>query len=321
MSEIEIRHWDDRAAVPTVKDGNQLSGRAAPFNSPTMIGKAPWGFREQIKPGAFKNTTADGEQVLLDNHQDEKPIARTSAKTLQLHEGRKGWDWTATPANTTYANDVVENVRAGNYGGCSFSFEVVSDKWDYDTDDGIPLRTLLEVNAREISIVTFPAYKDTDVSARSQAESGWEAFERWYERELLNDGKYPIDTKANARATWTYLNRSKSVPLIEARAETRAACRKFGIDLPDDNGKTVEIVTVELREGLTLHFDAGLWPEEARGKYLNEEKWIELPGDDPEGEPSRLTREEVEKFSEHMTNVRREQYRLRKEQFRKDKGK
>src|ERR1039458_10186666 len=172
MSDLEIRQFSGRAAKPNAK-GRRLSGQAAPFNSATLIGGA---FREQIDPKAWNKTIADGDQVLLDNHNSAKPLARRSAGTLELHAGHAGVQWEADAANTSYANDVLENVRAGNYGGCSFSFQVTKggDKWEEDTPDGIPMRTLMDIKVREVSICTFPQYDDTSVQARDQVDLAME---------------------------------------------------------------------------------------------------------------------------------------------------
>src|SRR6266568_2829628 len=244
---IEYRYLRGDAA-PTASDDNHLHGRAAPFNQMTTIGRSPWGFRETIKRGAFKKSLNDGDVVLLDNHMSERPLARQSAKTLDMVEGNKGLDWDADPTDTTYAEDVVKNVRAKNYGGCSFGFEVVSDTWNQDPDDGgLPIRTLNEVKLHEISVCTFPAYGGTTVSARDQVKAAQESYNRWYERELLDleietndgdgedfddddddeerdgkkpygnvayadpkNGKYPIDTKAHVKAAWSYINQAKN---------------------------------------------------------------------------------------------------------------
>lgn len=169
-------------AIAAADDG-KLSGRAAPFNSTTTIGGGSWAFRETIAPGAFKKSLNDGDVVLLDNHDSAKPLARKSAGTLDLAEGDKGLDWSATPADTSYARDVHANAMAKNYGGCSFGFEVMRDKWTVG-DDGVDERELQEVKLHEISVCTFPAYGDTNVSARDQVSAGLEARERFYERTL-----------------------------------------------------------------------------------------------------------------------------------------
>jgi HK97 family phage prohead protease len=243
---IEYRYMERSSGAPTLDNGS-LSGRAAPFNTQTMIGKKPWGFREKIAPGAFSKSVNDGDVVLLDNHDTAKPIARQSAGTLKLAETKGGLDWDAIPANTTYANDVRENAKAGNYGGCSFGFEVVNDSWHYNKEDDVDERTLHEVKLHEISVVTFPAYtQGTMVSARDQVNAAKEARRRYYMREYLElyvvngmderagnapgngkkpygnvtyadpgyqkDGKkrYPIDTKQHCKAAWSYINKSSN---------------------------------------------------------------------------------------------------------------
>jgi HK97 family phage prohead protease len=171
---VEYRYM--RRAAPEAGDDNSLHGRAWPYGSPTMIGKGPYGFREVIKTGAGKKSINDGDIVLLDNHQTHQPLARMSAGTLVLTDGSNGGDWNAKVTDTSYARDVVKNVRAGNYGGCSFGFEVIKDKWT--DDDGNPAtaldgtnREIVEMKVHEISVCTFPAYGDTTVSARAQVNS------------------------------------------------------------------------------------------------------------------------------------------------------
>lgn len=352
MSDLEIRQWNGRAAMPNAGDGNKLSGRAAPFMSPTMIGRAPWGFREQINPKAFNKTINDGDIVLLDNHDSARPLARMSAGSLELHAGRKGLDWSGEAVDTTYGNDVVKNVRAGNYGGCSFSFEVVSDTWDEDTDDGIPLRTLNEVNCREISIVTFPAYTDTSVQARNAVDIAMEFRSRWYERELMEwhpeeradgnkpygdveyadpkNGKYPIDTKAHAKAAWSYINMPKNaekyplngVSLSSVKAKIRAACKKFGIDVSDgdgDDGQNAETPQYVYENEDFKLVTVGEWNDRQWAEFQEELRWFnksQFGADGEPGTPTRLTKEEEALFAKRMMDTRKAIFESRKPLFR-----
>lgn len=171
---IEYRYM--RKAAPDAKDDHTLEGRAWVYGSSTMIGKAPYGFKEVIRSGAGKKSVNDGDIVLLDNHEHRLPLARMSAGTLELKDGPNGGDWVAKTADTSYGNDVVKNVRAGNYGGCSFGFEVIRDKWTDDKGNtASPLdgtnREILEMKVHEISVCTFPAYDTTTVSARDMVRS------------------------------------------------------------------------------------------------------------------------------------------------------
>lgn len=171
---IEYRYM--RKAAPGADESGRLEGRAWVYGSSTMIGKAPYGFREIIRAGAGRKSVNDGDIVLLDNHEHRLPLARMSAGTLEMKDGPNGGDWTATPADTSYAKDVVKNVRAGNYGGCSFGFEVIRDKWTDDKgEQSDPMngtnREILEMKVHEISVCTFPAYDTTKVSARAMVAS------------------------------------------------------------------------------------------------------------------------------------------------------
>lgn len=176
-----------RKSAPTVSSSGNLNGRAIAYDQWTMIGKRErGGFREKVNPKALTKTIADGDMVLLDNHDAAKPLARKSAGTLLLRNTGHGLDWdTQNLADTTYAQDAVKNARAGNYGGCSFGFDIVRDKWGVG-DDGVEEREILEAKVPEISICTFPAYGNTSVNARSEREfeQAMEMRSRFYEHEL-----------------------------------------------------------------------------------------------------------------------------------------
>jgi len=301
-------------AAPAAK-ADKLTGMAAPFNSTTMIGKAPFGFRETIKPTAWNNTIRNDDQVLLDNHDSSRPLARVSAGTMEVHAGRRGAMWEATPNDTSYAQDVVKNVRANNYGGCSFSFEVVSDTWDYETEDDIPLRTLNEINVREISVVTFPAYSDTTVSMRDVESAGLDAFIAWYQRERWNDGDFPLETKGEVRSASFYLRSYggtlDGAVLSDASKRVTSAAKKLGIKL-DADGKNSELIVVEARDGITIQFDSETWNEQLREEYMNELKWIQLPSESSEGQPSSLNKEETAALKERARNAWRQRHNERK---------
>src|ERR1017187_5110763 len=182
------RRFVTKDAAPTV-EGRHLSGQFAPFNSVTTIGSAPWGFREKIAPGAFKKSINDGDVVLLDNHDTAKPLARKSAGTLRVAEGANGGSYDAEPANTTYANDAIENIRTGNYGGCPFGFEVIRDSWEAGAEGELDIRTLHEVKLHEISVVTFPAYSDTNSSVRNAVSTAMDARKVYFAKQGVDVDK------------------------------------------------------------------------------------------------------------------------------------
>jgi HK97 family phage prohead protease len=63
-----------------------------------------------------------------------------------------------------WARDLRESVKRGDINQCSFGFTCLRDEWR--TVNGKDERTLLECALHDVSIVTYPAYEDTQASAR-----------------------------------------------------------------------------------------------------------------------------------------------------------
>lgn len=184
----------------TQTDGGKLSGVAIRFASPTQIGDPSWGFREEFAAGAFTKTIQERDVVLLDNHDQGKPIARKSAGTLRLDQGADALRWDADPVDTSYARDAAANIKAGNYGGCSVGFRSIKEDWL--DDDGNPSdatsgtrRIVREAELPELSVVTFPAYGDTSVSARDAVTAAREARAVKVADEITDEGSAVTDTE------------------------------------------------------------------------------------------------------------------------------
>jgi uncharacterized protein len=141
----------------------KISGYAAVFNSRTSIG---YWFDEIIAPGAFdKSISAKNADIrALFNHDWHKVLGRTKAKTLTLSEDERGLYFEIELPNTSYARDLAESMERGDIDQCSFGFFVDEGKerWDYSVEPA--LRTLEEVELYEVSIVSLPAYEDTEAS-------------------------------------------------------------------------------------------------------------------------------------------------------------
>lgn len=281
---IEYRFVERKLAAAAE---GKLSGRAASYNSTTDIGDTKsWGFRETIAPGAFKKALKKRDIVLLDQHDSSKPLARVSAGTLELKEHKEGLDFDAKPSDTSYGRDALINARDGNYGGCSFGFTIPDggDSWKRGKD-GVDERTITEVELHEISTVTFPAYGDTNVSARDSLSAARESRERalgpiredghrigWAERAGdapgngkkpygdvkyadAKNGKYPVDTLKHVKAAWAYINKPANaakyplngVSLASVKAKIKAAMKKFGVGASEDDA-TLDYDVAELRE-------------------------------------------------------------------------
>lgn len=143
-------------------DAKRLSGYAARFNSKSE----DMGFRETIDPDAFtRSLKARNDVKALVNHDTGQVIGSTRAGTLDLSLDDRGLKDVVDLPDTTYANDLYAVVMRGDVGHQSFGFTVVRDEWSKDYAE----RRLLEVRLHEVSIVTFPAYRATSVSARDLA--------------------------------------------------------------------------------------------------------------------------------------------------------
>ncbi|MEY2363238.1 HK97 family phage prohead protease [Lysinibacillus capsici] len=145
-------------------ESNVIEGYAAVFNSPTDI----WGmFTEIIAPGAFADAIASNDDIrALFNHDWNNVLGRTKSGTLRLSEDARGLKFEVDLPNTTLARDLSESLKRGDISQCSFGFVPTSETWDYEPE--IPVRTINTVELHEISVVSIPAYEDTEVSLRSK---------------------------------------------------------------------------------------------------------------------------------------------------------
>lgn len=151
-----------------------ISGYAAVFNKYSSdLG----GFKEKIKPGAFSRALRERQDVrCLFNHDANCVLGRLLAGTLTVSEDPKGLLYRCELPDTTTARDLHVSISRGDISQCSFSFSVRDggDIWsteycdpDDSDEDCFASRTLTDVNLFDVSPVTFPAYQNTSVSARS----------------------------------------------------------------------------------------------------------------------------------------------------------
>lgn len=148
----------------TREDGEELriEGYFAVFNSNYDIGP---GMSESIAPGAFKNTLADDIRALV-NHDTTLVLGRTSAHTLELREDERGlWGRISINPKDTDAMNLYERVKRGDVSQCSIGIEIVREDTEI-SEDGSVHWTIQEVRLYEVTCCTFPAYKETNISAR-----------------------------------------------------------------------------------------------------------------------------------------------------------
>lgn len=124
------------------------------------------GFTEVIARGAFRKALdANQDTVALFNHDPNYVLGRTTNNTLALREDPRGLHAHFMAPDTQYARDLREVVRRGDVSQMSFAFTVASDDWQ-ERSDGTILRRVLEVNRlHDVSLVTSPAYLQTDAQS------------------------------------------------------------------------------------------------------------------------------------------------------------
>ena len=144
----------------------KLVGYAAVFNAPSHdLG----GFREVIKPGAFKRTLADSSHIVaLNNHNSDQVLGRVGSGTLRLEEDDTGLRFELDLPDTSYARDLSNLVQRGDVAGCSFAFSVRPGGELWEETNGQSIRTLTALDLGEITITAQPAYPDTSVAKRNR---------------------------------------------------------------------------------------------------------------------------------------------------------
>lgn len=148
-----------RVADPVGSGLGFLEGYAAVFDKKIRI----FGFDEVIRPGAFTRALKEKQDVrALVNHDPNLILGRTKANTLELKEDKKGLFTRVELPDTTLARDTKTSVKRGDLDGMSFAFIVRKQKLSEDEDKPL-LREILDVDLFDISVVTYPAFKQTSV--------------------------------------------------------------------------------------------------------------------------------------------------------------
>lgn len=149
----------------TREDGEELriEGYFAVFNSNYEI--AP-GMSESIAPGAFSNTISGDIRALI-NHDTTLVLGRTKANTLQLSEDSRGlFGSVLINPNDQDAMNLYGRVQRGDVDQCSIGFNILNENTDI-REDGSVHWEIKEVELFEVSCCTFPAYEETNISARA----------------------------------------------------------------------------------------------------------------------------------------------------------
>ena len=144
-------------------DEMKITGYFVVFNSETRLYESVY---EEISDKAFENIDLSDIRALAD-HDTAKILGRTKSQTLSLSVDEKGLFGEITiNKNDTEAVNLYERVKRGDIDQCSFGFNILNEIME-QREDGSVKWIITEIELFEVSVVTFPAYADTAVEARS----------------------------------------------------------------------------------------------------------------------------------------------------------
>lgn len=165
---VQVRKKGDQAQA------SQVEGHAAVFNSLSVdFG----GWRERIMPGAFSRAIKEKQDVFaLINHDESLILGRTRSGTLTLSEDKEGLAFDCSLPATSYAADLSVIMDRGDIDQCSFGFVPVKTTWSEEPDpdnakEQIIVRQIEDCDLFDVSVVTYPAYPQTDASTRAEFRS------------------------------------------------------------------------------------------------------------------------------------------------------
>lgn len=139
------------------------------------------GFREKVMPGALTKTLLESDIRILFNHDPNYVLGRNRSGTATFTDQAKALRMDVTPPDTQTVRDMVlEPMRRGDVNQMSFAFRVAGpsfirekpgetipsgtgEVWNADYTE----RELHSLQLFDASVVTFPAYVQTDAQVRS----------------------------------------------------------------------------------------------------------------------------------------------------------
>ena len=179
-----------------------IEGHPAVYNQKTAIGN--W-FYEIIERGAFDGADMTDVPLLVNHNMKQIPVARSRRNngnsTMHLSLDEKGIAIKATldTENNADAKQLYSAVSRGDMDGMSFAFRVDKEEWE-DLESDMPTRRIKAISkVFEVSAVIWPAYTDTDISARAGAgvlESAQRALEKARAKASLEkEERQSVDTE------------------------------------------------------------------------------------------------------------------------------
>ena len=162
------------------QSGRTLSG-TFPYRALATIRDRGRVRKETFAPRAFSFAVEDPQREihLLSGHSFDRPLARKINGTLVLEDTDDGLSFRAElppeGEQTAYMVDTLKQLRAGLVGGISPGFSVPPRDVVPNAEElvpepgnvGVQIRVINAAVLYELSLVTRPAYSETDVDVRA----------------------------------------------------------------------------------------------------------------------------------------------------------
>lgn len=174
MSNLQLR-----AASWEAGSEGKIVGYAVVFEQRTVLYTDPvtnFEYGEIIDRNALDG--ADLSDVILRYNHGGRCLARTRNQTLQLTIDDHGLRIEADMTKSEEARSFYEDVKSGLIDKMSFAFEIQQSEWNPDTRTS---RVTKISRLLDVSLVDFPAYNQTQVSARGSFEAFAEPERRAYQ--------------------------------------------------------------------------------------------------------------------------------------------
>lgn len=161
----EYRHFQFERAEK--EDQMKVYGKPVIFNNETVLYEINGvEYKEVISPKAFDGV--DLSDVVLNIDHEGKPAAKTKNGTLQLTVRDDGLFMEADLSKNATGRELHEDIRNGFYDAMSFAFTAEAEEYNRETRT----RTITKIKRLfDVSAVTFPAYSQTSIQARSFFEA------------------------------------------------------------------------------------------------------------------------------------------------------
>lgn len=183
------------------KHGDHIVGRPIVYDSKTDLGY----FDEIIEKGALDKANLKDVRFLVNHDTSMIPLARSrnnnENSTMQMTIDDEGMMIRVNldTDNNSDARNLYSAIKRGDITGMSFMFDINSEEWE-NLDSDHPTRHIREIGTVfEVSAVTFPAYNETEISAR--------------DKEALDSAKAALDSAKEKRSKLLDSNKEAELQL------------------------------------------------------------------------------------------------------------